>query len=88
MTAPLDGGPFPQRAHNHSESPIALEAQRAEAPGTASGWALRFLVIGSCAGLGLRNFESRVLASIVCNATPRAPVVCPPPDPRTDMQLH
>ena len=54
---------------------IALGAQRGEVLKAAVGRALRLLLIGSCAGLGLGILASRVLASIVYQATPRDPLV-------------
>lgn len=54
---------------------IALGAQRREVLKTALGRAVKLLVVGSCAGLGLGILASRVLASIVYQATPRDPLV-------------
>jgi predicted permease len=54
---------------------IALGAQRREVLKAALGRALRLLAIGSGAGLGLGILASRVLASIVYQATPRDPLV-------------
>ena len=54
---------------------IALGAQRREVLKTALGRALKLLVVGSCAGLGLGILASRVLASIVYQANPRDPLV-------------
>jgi len=42
---------------------------------TALGRAVKLLVIGSCTGLALGILASRVLASIVYQATPRDPLV-------------
>jgi ABC-type antimicrobial peptide transport system permease subunit len=54
---------------------IALGAQRREVLEAALGRALRLLAIGSLAGLGLGILASRVLASIVYQATSRDPLV-------------
>jgi predicted permease len=54
---------------------IALGAQRTEVLRAALGRPLRLLAIGSAAGLVLGILASRVLASIVYQATPRDPVV-------------
>ena len=54
---------------------IALGAQRREVLKAALGRALKLLAIGSCSGLGLGILASRVLASIVYQATPRDPLV-------------
>ena len=54
---------------------VALGAQRREVLKTALGRALKLLAVGSCAGLGLGILASRVLASIVYQATPRDPLV-------------
>ena len=54
---------------------VALGAQRREVLQAALGRALRLLAIGSSAGLVLGMLASRVLASIVYEATPRDPVV-------------
>jgi predicted permease len=54
---------------------VALGAQRKEVLKTALGRAFRLLVIGSAAGLLLGILASRVLASIVYQATPRDPLV-------------
>jgi predicted permease len=54
---------------------IALGAQRKEVLKAALGRALKLLAIGSGAGLGLGILASRVLASIVYQATPRDPLV-------------
>jgi predicted permease len=54
---------------------IALGAQRKEVLWAALGRALRLLVIGSAAGLILGVAASRVLSSIVYQATPRDPLV-------------
>jgi predicted permease len=54
---------------------IALGAQREEVLQAALGRAFRLLVFGSVAGLLLGILASRVLASIVYQATPRDPLV-------------
>ncbi len=54
---------------------VALGAQRTEVLNTALGRPVRLLAIGSGAGLGLGILASRVLASIVYQATPRDPMV-------------
>jgi predicted permease len=54
---------------------IALGAQRRELLEVALGRALRLLAIGSLAGLIFGILASRVLASIVYQATPRDPLV-------------
>jgi predicted permease len=54
---------------------IALGAQRKEVLQAALGRALKLLAIGSTAGLVLGVLASRVLASIVYQATPRDPLV-------------
>jgi ABC-type antimicrobial peptide transport system permease subunit len=54
---------------------MALGAQRKEVLETALGRAVRLLGIGSAAGLVLGILASRVLASIVYQATPRDPFV-------------
>ena len=54
---------------------VALGAQRREVLGAALGRALKLLGIGSGAGLVLGILASRVLASIVYQATPRDPLV-------------
>jgi len=54
---------------------IALGAQRSEVLAAALGRAVKLLVIGSCTGLALGILASRVLASIVYQATPRDPLV-------------
>ncbi len=54
---------------------IALGAQRKEILQAALGRALRLLALGSVAGLILGILASRVLASIVYEATPRDPIV-------------
>jgi ABC-type antimicrobial peptide transport system permease subunit len=54
---------------------IALGAQKKEVLGAALGRALRLLAIGSVAGLILGVLATRVLASIVYQATPRDPLV-------------
>jgi predicted permease len=54
---------------------IALGAQRKEVLQTALGRAIKMLAWGSAAGLVLGILASRVLASIVYQATPRDPVV-------------
>jgi predicted permease len=54
---------------------MALGAQRSEVLQAALGRAVRLLLIGSAAGLVLGILASRVLASIVYQATPRDPLV-------------
>jgi len=54
---------------------MALGAQRKEVLETALGRALKLLAFGSAAGLLLGILASRVLASIVYQATPRDPLV-------------
>ena len=54
---------------------IALGAQRKEVLQAALGRAVKLLGIGSAAGLVLGILASRVLASIVYQATPRDPIV-------------
>jgi ABC-type antimicrobial peptide transport system permease subunit len=54
---------------------IALGAQRKEVLQAALGRAFKLLVFGSAAGLVLGILASRVLASIVYQATPRDPLV-------------
>jgi ABC-type antimicrobial peptide transport system permease subunit len=54
---------------------MALGAQRKEVLEAALGRAFRLLAIGSAAGLLLGILASRVLASIVYQATPRDPLV-------------
>ncbi len=54
---------------------MALGARRREVLGTALGRAMRLLASGSAAGLVLGILASRVLASIVYQATPRDPIV-------------
>jgi predicted permease len=54
---------------------VALGAQRREVLSAALGRAVRLLAIGSAAGLLLGILASRVLASIVYQATPRDPLV-------------
>ncbi len=54
---------------------IALGAQRKEVLQAALGRAVKLLALGSAAGLVLGILASRVLASIVYEATPRDPVV-------------
>jgi ABC-type antimicrobial peptide transport system permease subunit len=54
---------------------IALGARRREVLGTALGRAVKLLACGSAAGLLLGILASRVLASIVYQATPRDPIV-------------
>ncbi|WP_433963469.1 ABC transporter permease [Tunturiibacter psychrotolerans] len=54
---------------------IALGAQRKEVLQAALGRAIKLLAIGSAAGLVLGVMASRVLASIVYQATPRDPLV-------------
>ncbi len=53
---------------------IALGAQRRELLQAALGRAVRLLLIGSIAGLGLGILATRVLASIVYQATPHDPL--------------
>jgi ABC-type antimicrobial peptide transport system permease subunit len=54
---------------------MALGAQRKEVLQAALGRAFRLLAFGSAAGLDLGILASRVLASIVYQATPRDPLV-------------
>jgi len=54
---------------------MALGAQRKEVLQAALGRALKLLAVGSAAGLLLGILASRVLASVVYQATPRDPVV-------------
>jgi predicted permease len=54
---------------------IALGAQRKEVLDAALGRALRLLALGSAAGLVLGILASRILASIVYQASPRDPFV-------------
>jgi predicted permease len=54
---------------------VALGAQRKEVLQTALGRALKLLGVGSAAGLLLGILASRVLASIVYQASPRDPLV-------------
>jgi ABC-type antimicrobial peptide transport system permease subunit len=54
---------------------MALGAQKTEVLRAALGRCLRLLLIGSVAGLGLGILATRVLASIVYQATPRDPAV-------------
>ena len=54
---------------------MALGAQRKEVLGAALGRAVKLLALGSAAGLILGILASRVLASIVYQATPRDPLV-------------
>jgi predicted permease len=54
---------------------VALGAQRKEVLQAALGRAVKLLAIGSAAGLLLGVLASRVLASIVYQATPRDPLV-------------
>jgi predicted permease len=54
---------------------VALGAQRREVLGPALGRAVKLLAVGSAAGLVLGVLASRVLASIVYQATPRDPLV-------------
>jgi len=54
---------------------IALGAQRKEVLQAALGRAVRLLALGSAAGLLVGILASRVLASIVYQATPRDPLV-------------
>ena len=54
---------------------MALGAQRKEVLAAALGSAIKLLAVGSAAGLLLGILASRVLASIVYQATPRDPLV-------------
>jgi len=54
---------------------VALGAKRSQVLGTALGRAVKLLSLGSAAGLVLGLLATRVLASIVYQATPRDPVV-------------
>jgi ABC-type antimicrobial peptide transport system permease subunit len=54
---------------------VALGASRTEVLKSALGRAVRLLAIGSAAGLALGVLATRVLASIVYQATPRDPAV-------------
>lgn len=54
---------------------MALGARRKEVLQAALGRAFKLLAIGSFAGLGLGILATRILASIVYQATPRDPVV-------------
>ena len=54
---------------------VALGANRRKVLGSALGRALRLLTIGSAAGLVLGLLATRVLASIVYQASPRDPIV-------------
>jgi len=54
---------------------MGLGAQRKEVLQAALGRAFKLLAIGSAAGLLLGILASRVLASIVYQATPRDPLV-------------
>jgi ABC-type antimicrobial peptide transport system permease subunit len=54
---------------------VALGARRTEVLRAALGRAVRLLAAGSIAGLVLGVLASRVLASIVYQATPRDPIV-------------
>jgi ABC-type antimicrobial peptide transport system permease subunit len=54
---------------------LALGAQRKEVLAAALGRALKLLAFGSAAGLVLGILASRVLASMVYQATPRDPLV-------------
>jgi ABC-type antimicrobial peptide transport system permease subunit len=54
---------------------MALGAQRKQVLQAALGRALRLLTIGSAAGLLLGLLATRVLSSIVYQATPRDPLV-------------
>ncbi|WP_158748062.1 ABC transporter permease [Acidobacterium sp. S8] len=54
---------------------VALGAQRSEVLGAALGRAFRLLALGSIAGLLLGMAASKVLASVVYEATPRDPLV-------------
>jgi ABC-type antimicrobial peptide transport system permease subunit len=54
---------------------VALGAQRTEVLQSALGRATKLLAIGSATGLFLGVLATRVLASIVYQATPRDPIV-------------
>ena len=54
---------------------VALGARRKEVLNAALGRAFKLLAIGSLAGLGTGILASRVLASLVYQATPRDPLV-------------
>jgi ABC-type antimicrobial peptide transport system permease subunit len=54
---------------------VALGAQRTEVLKAALGRALKLLATGSATGLVLGLMATRVLASIVYQATPRDPIV-------------
>jgi ABC-type antimicrobial peptide transport system permease subunit len=54
---------------------VALGAQRREVLSTALGRAVKLLAFGSAAGMVLGILATRVLASIVYQATPRDPLV-------------
>jgi ABC-type antimicrobial peptide transport system permease subunit len=54
---------------------VALGAQPGEVLRAALGRAFRLLAFGSAAGLALGMLASRVLASVVYQATPRDPLV-------------
>jgi len=54
---------------------VALGAPRTEVLSAALGHAVRLLAIGSVAGLIFGVLASKVLASIVYQATPRDPLV-------------
>jgi predicted permease len=54
---------------------VALGAKRSQVLGTALGRAVKLLTLGSAAGLVLGLLATRVLASIVYQATPRDPIV-------------
>ena len=54
---------------------VALFARRKQVLGAALGSAVRLLAIGSTAGLVLGLLATRVLASIVYQASPRDPMV-------------
>jgi ABC-type antimicrobial peptide transport system permease subunit len=54
---------------------VALGASQRKVLGAALGRAVRLLAIGSAAGMILGLLATRVLASIVYQATPRDPVV-------------
>jgi predicted permease len=54
---------------------VALGAKRSQVLGTALGRAVKLLSLGSAAGLALGVLATRVLASIVYQATPRDPLV-------------
>jgi ABC-type antimicrobial peptide transport system permease subunit len=54
---------------------VALGAQHKEVLQAALGRAVKLLMIGSAAGLGLGILAARVLAFVVYGATPRDPLV-------------